>query len=105
MEGPQDATADPMRIDTREALRGRFKTWEELRDFVRAGGSLPPMYDDDYEGNRTQLVGMDRPATLEEIVRLFDEIESQDEEHDDPTPAPGSGRGDAVRLTTGDVSP
>jgi hypothetical protein len=72
-----------MRIETREELRGRFTTWEELRDFVRAGGSLPPMYDEDYEGNRAQLVGMDRPATMEEIVRLFDEIESQaDEERD-----------------------
>ena len=35
------------------------------------------MYDEGYEGNRAQLVGMDRPATMEEIVRLFDEIEGQ----------------------------
>ena len=75
-----------MRIETREELRRRFKTWEELRDFVRAGGSLPPMYDDDSEGNRTQLVGMDRPATMEEIVRLFDEIESQADEEPDVSP-------------------
>jgi hypothetical protein len=54
-----------MRIETREALRGRLKSWEELRDFVRAGGSLPPMYDDDYEGLRTTLVGMGRPATMD----------------------------------------
>jgi len=90
MEG-KDPTADPMRIETREALRGRFKSWEELRDFVRAGGSLPPMYDDDYEGSRTQLVGMDRPATMEEIVRLFDEIESQADESTTTRPRPGSG--------------
>jgi hypothetical protein len=75
-----------MRIETRDELRGRFTTWEELRDFVRAGGSLPPMYDDDYEGNRAQLVGMDRPATMEEIVRLFDEIESQADEERDVSP-------------------
>lgn len=64
-----------MKIATRDELRGRFKTWEELRDFVRAGGSLPPMYDQGYEGNRAQLVGVDWPATMEEIVRLFDEID------------------------------
>ena len=75
-----------MRIEARDELLGRFTTWEELRDFVRAGGSLPPMYDDDYEGNRTQLAGMDRPATLEEIVRLFDEIESQADEERDVSP-------------------
>lgn len=73
-----------MRIETREALRGRFTSWEELRDFVRAGGSLPPMYDDGYEGIRTTLVGMDRPATMEEIVRLFDECERTAAEEQPP---------------------
>jgi hypothetical protein len=44
------------------------------------------MYNDDYEGNRAQLVGMDRPATMEEIVRFFDEIESQADEERDVSP-------------------
>lgn len=63
----------------------QFTTWEELRDFVRAGGTLPSQYPDGYDGNRTELMGVGRPATTEEIVRYLDGMEAMTEaEHDDP---------------------
>lgn len=62
-----------------------YTTWEELVEYVRAGGRLPPAHPEGYEGNRTTLVGASRPATPEELVLFFAEMqEATDEQLDDP---------------------
>lgn len=63
----------------------QFGSWEEIRDYVRAGGTLPSQYPDGGDGNRTELEGVGRSATTEEIVRYLDGIHSMTaEECDDP---------------------
>lgn len=62
-----------------------YTTWEELVEYVCAGGSLPAGYPEDYDGNRTTFVGASRPATAEEVVLFIDEIQNMtEEERNDP---------------------
>ncbi|MGH9021842.1 MAG: hypothetical protein ACRDV9_01860 [Acidimicrobiia bacterium] len=71
--------------DQLEPASRSYSTWEELVAYVRAGGTLPSGYPEDYEGNRTTLVGAPRPATTEELVLYFDEVQNMtEEEHNDP---------------------